>query len=149
MRAPSMPIRKKEQLRGLPRFGWQGWSCAAARLREQAIATAIEPELNQYGDQLLGQKKRIRGEIEKLKPWRAAPGPAERPAVRAGQSTLGRLDASAASSPPASASVPVVLGWAMSLALASAALPNFSRSSSAVFARLRSFSRRSSPKRVA
>lgn len=93
----------KEQLRGLPRFGWQGWNgaaawCirndtaldqaearversigmnrnftnqstkadllekkgdakAAAQLREQAIATATEPELNQYGYQLLGQKK--------------------------------------------------------------------------------------------
>lgn len=93
----------KEQLRGLPRFGWQGWNgaaawCvrndtaldqaeawvdrsigmsrnftnqstkadllekkgdakAAAQLREKAIATATEPELNQYGYQLLGQKK--------------------------------------------------------------------------------------------
>ncbi len=93
----------KEQLRGLPRFGWQGWNSAAAwcirnetaleqaeewversirmnrnftnqstkaallekkgdakgaaELRERAIATATEPELNQYGYQLLGQKK--------------------------------------------------------------------------------------------
>jgi hypothetical protein len=93
----------KEQLRGLPRFGWQGWNgaatwCvrndtaldqaeewldrsiqmnrnftnqstkaallekkgdakAAAELREKALALATEPELNQYGYQLLGQKK--------------------------------------------------------------------------------------------
>ena len=93
----------KEQLRGLPRFGWQGWNgaaawClrndtaldqaeewvdrsirmnrnftnqttkaallekkgdakAAAELREKAVALATEPELNQYGYQLLGQKK--------------------------------------------------------------------------------------------
>jgi hypothetical protein len=93
----------KEQLRGLPRFGWQGWNGAAAwcirndaaldqagewvdrsitmnrnftnqttkaallekrgdakgaaELREKAIALATEPELNQYGYQLLGQKK--------------------------------------------------------------------------------------------
>ena len=93
----------KEQLRGLPRFGWQGWNgaaawCvkndialdqagewvdrsirmnrnftnlttkaallekkgdakAAAELREKAVALATEVELNQYGYQLLGQKK--------------------------------------------------------------------------------------------
>lgn len=93
----------KEQLRGLPRFGWQGWngaaawcvrndtaldqaeewvdrsikmnrnftnqttkaallekkgdSKAAAELREKALKLATEPELNQYGYQLLGQKK--------------------------------------------------------------------------------------------
>ena len=93
----------KEQLRGLPRFGWQGWNgaaawCvrndtaldqaeewvdrsirmnrnftnqttkaallekkgdakAAAELREKALKLATEPELNQYGYQLLGQKK--------------------------------------------------------------------------------------------
>ena len=93
----------KEQLRGLPRFGWQGWNGAAAwcvrndtaldqaeewidrsikmnrnftnqttkamllekkgnakgaaELREKALALATEPELNQYGYQLLGQKK--------------------------------------------------------------------------------------------
>lgn len=93
----------KEQLRGLPRFGWQGWNgaaawCvrndtaleqaeewvnrsikmnpnftnqstraallerkgdvkAAAELREKAMALATEAELNQYGYQLLGQKK--------------------------------------------------------------------------------------------
>jgi hypothetical protein len=93
----------KEQLRGLPRFGWQGWNGAAAwcvrndtaldqaeewvdrsirmnrnftnqstkaallekkgdakgaaELREKALALANEAELNQYGYQLLGQKK--------------------------------------------------------------------------------------------
>lgn len=93
----------REQLRGLPRFGWQGWNFAAAwcvrndtaldqaeewvdrsikmnrnftnqstkatllekkgdakgaaALRESALALATEPELNQYGYQLLGQKK--------------------------------------------------------------------------------------------
>lgn len=93
----------KEQLRGLPRFGWQGWNGAAAwcvrndtaldkaaewvdrsirmnrnftnqstkaallekkgdakgaaELREKALATATEAELNLYGYQLLGQKK--------------------------------------------------------------------------------------------
>ncbi len=93
----------REQLRGLPRFGWQGWNGAAAwcvkndtaldqaeewvnrsismnrnftnqstkaallekkgdakgaaELREKALALATEPELNQYGYQLLGQKK--------------------------------------------------------------------------------------------
>ena len=93
----------KEQLRGLPRFGWQGWNgaatwcvrndtaldqaeewvdrsirmnCnftnqttkaallekkgdakAAAELREKALKLATEVEMNQYGYQLLGQKK--------------------------------------------------------------------------------------------
>lgn len=93
----------REQLRGLPRFGWQGWNGAAAwcvkngtaldqaeewvdrsirmnrnftnqstkaallekkgdekgaaGLREKALVTATEVELNQYGYQLLGQKK--------------------------------------------------------------------------------------------
>ena len=92
-----------EQLRGLPRFGWQGWNgaaawCvrndtaldqaeewvdrsiklnrnftnqttkaallekkgdakAAAELREKALKLATEVEMNQYGYQLLGQKK--------------------------------------------------------------------------------------------
>ncbi len=93
----------REQLRGLPRFGWQGWNAAAAwclkndtaldqaeewtdrsikmnrnftnqstkatllekkgdakgaaALREKALTVATEAELNQYGYQLLGQKK--------------------------------------------------------------------------------------------
>ncbi len=93
----------KEQLRGLPRFGWQAWSGAAAwcvrndtaleqaeewvdrsirmnrnftnqatkadllekkgdakgaaELRAKALALATEAEVNQYGYQLLGQKK--------------------------------------------------------------------------------------------
>ncbi|MCG3191873.1 MAG: DUF2911 domain-containing protein [Thermoanaerobaculia bacterium] len=93
----------KEQLRGLPRFSWQGWNQAAAwclkndtaldqgiewadrslkmnknftnqmtkagllekkgdpkgaaDLRQAALSKATEPELNQYGYQLLGEKK--------------------------------------------------------------------------------------------
>jgi hypothetical protein len=190
----------KAQLRGLPRFGWQGWNGAAAwcvrndtaldqaeewvdrsiqmnrdftnqttkatllekkgdaksaaELRKKALSTTQDEE----------KKRRIRGEIAKLKPYHergpesraparnqgpSAPEPGATPRSARRQSTLGRLDASAPSSSPSSASSPDRLGGGRRRALSSAALPNFSRIPSATRASLRSFSCRSSTKRAA